>query len=314
MRARRRNLAGRARRGEWASVLVMLVMLSTRPARAAGDHEAIRLVYHAPEACPTKAEFEARLVRASPRLTIADDEDVSARRLTIDIDDRGRSARLAVASNDSSAPPGIRDVEGIDCHEVIDQLAFASSLALDFVASPPSPSSPAIPAAGRAHERTQLESSPRPSAWDHDEIAFGVSSGLFNDQYNGGVYASGDLLVRHGPVVIGGVGDACGSLQPYWGGGAAVGITAPLPSWLRVDLVAVLGAHSYSPGVESARTSAPSGVIGFAGGRLNASFEVSHLAVGASATAESDLARASSSSAVNTRFAWGPFVGGTFGL
>ena len=294
----------------------LLALSSMTAARAAwavpGEGETIRLAYHAPEQCPTRAELEVQLARAAPSLTVTSD-DARGRRFVVEIDDSARRGRLTIESEGTA---GTRDFEGVDCAEVIDQLALASALALQPVMLPRPPPTPAAPATSAplaaARDSAAVSAGPRSNAWNQHEIALGVSSGVSNGARSG-VYVSADVLYRRGPLVVGGVGDLGVGRLRYWGGGAAIGVTAPLPAWLRIDLLAVAGAHAYPVDRLGSEPRGPI-TVGVVSARANASLELAQLAVGLSATAESDLAPLSSTEAVHTRFVWGPFVGGTFGL
>lgn len=140
------------------------------------------------------------------------------------------------------------------------------------------------------------------------ELALSIRHGIFIDGHSGGIAVGAEVIHRRGLLVVGLVGDYGTTVitaYTYWGGGAALGVSAPVPSWLRLDLLGVAGAHSYShvgalafPGSMAAfgyfSDEGSRAVLPFAGARLRSSVEVGaskRFAIGLEALGETDLAR-----------------------
>jgi hypothetical protein len=76
------------------------------PARAlADDLEPVRLVYRAPDGCPSAADFLDQVRRAVPRLRVSDprsvrEDDPSARLFVVAIEASGKRGRLSIRRGD----------------------------------------------------------------------------------------------------------------------------------------------------------------------------------------------------------------------
>jgi hypothetical protein len=146
-RLRRRILA-------LAILLVGLLGLVGLPGSAAAadatEPEAIRLVYRAPDYCPSVDGFVEEVRRSVPRLRVTyRDEPVRVFTVILEPGPRGR---LTVSKD--GLVVGSREVDGSSCEEVASVLAFAVALAVDPNAVPPprphpadAPPTPPAPAA-----------------------------------------------------------------------------------------------------------------------------------------------------------------------
>jgi len=156
----------------------------------------------------------------------------------------------------------------------------------------------------------------QPQAAAHDwrarsELALSIRHGIFIDGQGGGVSLGGELLHRRGLLIVGAVGEWGASVfnaYKYWGGGGALGVSAPSPSWLRLDLLGVAGAYSYdnvgalpflSAGLAAAggyiTDQGSRAMLPFAGARLRSSLELggaNRFSLGLEAAAEADLTHA----------------------
>lgn len=161
------------------------------------------------------------------------------------------------------------------------------------------------PANVEASDQSSTQAS-RPTWRTRRDVSFGVRPGVFYDGHGAGITAGADVLYRRGLVVLGVVGEtaAAAFLMPYRyaGGGGAVGVSAPTASWLRADLLYVMGAHAYSgvggtppwTAMHLYAESPSSATLPFAGARLRVSANLGSSArfqIGVEALAETDFVR-----------------------
>jgi hypothetical protein len=146
-----------------------------------------------------------------------------------------------------------------------------------------------------------------------------ANSGIFSDSHSGGFALQAEALHRRGLLALGLVGDygtAVFTPYRYWGGGAGAGISLPTPSWLRVDLLGVAGAHHYHgvgslTGLVFAMPFAPidpgvSATLPYTGAHLDAAFELGSTArfvLGVKALLDRDLGSVTKTSTTSTLFA-----------
>ncbi len=80
------------------------------------------------------------------------------------------------------------------------------------------------------------------------DVRITLDSGIFKDEHSGGFVFGGELLHRRGLLALGVVGEYGTTLVTpyrYWGGSGGAGISLPTPSWVRVDLLGLVGLHRY---------------------------------------------------------------------
>lgn len=95
----------------------------------------------------------------------------------------------------------------------------------------------------------KAEASSADTIGDRHEIAVSFHPGTFSDGHGTGALLGADVTYRYGVLAIGVLGDRATMLMtPYasWTGAGSAGISAPLPDWVRLDLVGVAGVHAYS--------------------------------------------------------------------
>jgi hypothetical protein len=148
-------------RRAWSASLASLVALAPGFSTADEEIQPIRLVYRAPESCPSAEDFVAEVRRVAPRMRVAEDDE-NARVFLVTIEPSGTHGQLRVRRGETTT--GVRDAEGKSCREVSDLLAFATALAIDASAAPapPAPPLPAAPPPG-APEAPATAGSPEPS-------------------------------------------------------------------------------------------------------------------------------------------------------
>jgi hypothetical protein len=122
--------------------LLGLVGLLGRAAADATEPEAIRLVYRAPDYCPSVDGFVEEVRRSVPRLRVTY-RDEAVRVFTV-ILEPGPRGRLTVSKD--GVVVGSREVDGSTCEEVASVLAFAVALVVDPNAVPPPGPAKATPA------------------------------------------------------------------------------------------------------------------------------------------------------------------------
>jgi len=122
----------------------LALALALVPARAAAaDSEPIRIVFHAPAACPDEAAFTAQVTARTARARIAAAGEV-ARTFTISITAQEARTRGTLRIDDPAGSPATRVVSGVTCEEVVSALGLITALAIDPRASTaPTPLAPA---------------------------------------------------------------------------------------------------------------------------------------------------------------------------
>ncbi len=178
-----------------------LAMLAV--ATSAGADEptiALNLMYHAPIGCPSAEDFVTEVQRAMPGVRRA---QVGERgyRFVVNVTEDGRRGNLAIEDGDQHR--GAREVEGETCLEVFGLLAFATALALDPTATPPSaPSEPFVvaPALAPSPEERSLRPVPARRHLQGDVSVNGSLAGGGAPSAMFGIGVSGTLRGRWGPI------------------------------------------------------------------------------------------------------------------
>ena len=154
------------------------------------------------------------------------------------------------------------------------------------------------PMLARAAEGSSSEPAAKPPVRD---LSFRASLHGYDDldANSGGVGFGGTALYRHDLLVAGGVVEHGSALwgHRYLAIAPSVGIALPLPSWARVEILTVAGAHHYSGVGKQLFSSDPglSGTVPFVGARLYAGTELGgrafRFSAGFSVWTEADLFR-----------------------
>ena len=297
------------------------VQLLASPARADEGSKPVIIRYEATADCPSAEAFAADVRRAAPTIREAEDGE---RALALDVKIEGdgplRRGRLAFTAAGRTAT---REIDGSTCTEVSGLLAFASALAIvpDASRAPPEPASEAPPRPAPAEAPASAR--PDPPTATRSDLSLTLSSLLLSDNAGPGLAIAASVLYRRGLFVAGVIGDV-GLAVPSWlGGGPAVGLSAPTPSWLRLELLGHGGVHSYvNTYTDESRHSLP-----FIGGRARASFALANVLVGLEGIAEKDFGdvrlvdpaapdqrRAVTRPSSAARIGGGLFVGGSLDL
>src|SRR5262245_5910357 len=141
----------------------------------------VRIAYRAGAGCPSDDEFRAAVARRAPELADAQQGE-PAREFSADVTERpDGSIQGKLEISEPSGARATRRIEGDDCHEVSEALAFivaelarALHIEPDEPVAPPSPIVTAPPA--RAPERAPTPKPPPKQKRLHWEAGFGLEA------------------------------------------------------------------------------------------------------------------------------------------
>lgn len=88
-----------------------------------------RLVYHAPNSCPAREEFEARVQERTGAPSL--DEGAPFERFEVELHPTRRGARGRLVTRQRGAAPTVREIKAGSCSEAADALALIVALTLD---------------------------------------------------------------------------------------------------------------------------------------------------------------------------------------
>jgi hypothetical protein len=158
------DLHWRARLACFLLTLELAPLVTERLAHGAEPTESVRLLYQAPPSCPSRADFVAAVVARTSRASL-DASEEAARTFVVDVQARQLTWTGRLVIRTKNGADSRREVTGSSCAEVVDALAFFSTLAIDPSASlTPVPGAPT--SASRASPVPPERRAPEvPSPW-----------------------------------------------------------------------------------------------------------------------------------------------------
>jgi hypothetical protein len=106
-------------------------------ARAAEPPPPVRVVYRAPAECPTREEFESRVLARTGRDGLYPEGGAPFELFEIDLTPSPERTRGRLTTHLRGAYPTVREIQAASCREAVDGLALIVALTLDPTASKP---------------------------------------------------------------------------------------------------------------------------------------------------------------------------------
>jgi hypothetical protein len=206
--------------------LLGLAMSTLGATRAPADElQPVRVVYRAPAECPTREEFEARVLARTGKDGLYPEDGASFERFEIELLRSAGRTRGRLTTHLRGAEPTVREIQAASCHEAADGLALIVALTLDPTStSKPSPT-PADTDRGVTRDERRADEPTTDTDEDGDEDSLADGGARLDSGWSGG-RARFDVLVA-------------ASLLPE--GGLSLG--AVFPSLLEPGLMVRLGAR-----------------------------------------------------------------------